>query len=69
MPTSLAALARLVGGELRGDGTRRIEGAATLADAGPGDITLVDKNEKADRLAAATAHAPSWCRAIFRPRR
>ena len=57
MPTTLAALARLVGGELLGDGALEICGAATLIDAAGGDITLVDRNEKAERLAAAKARA------------
>src|SRR5258708_39245395 len=57
MPTSLAALARLVGGTVVGDDSVEIEGAASLLDAGPGDITLVDRNEKADRLAAVSARA------------
>jgi UDP-3-O-[3-hydroxymyristoyl] glucosamine N-acyltransferase len=57
MPTSLGALAQLVGGEVVGDATVEIAGAATLLDAGPGEITLADKNEKADRLAATTASA------------
>ena len=57
MPTTLGALAQLVDGELVGDGSVAIAGAATLLDATAGDITLVDKNEKADRLAATTARA------------
>jgi UDP-3-O-[3-hydroxymyristoyl] glucosamine N-acyltransferase len=57
MPTSLAALARLVDGTVVGDATVEIEGAASLYDAGTGDITLVDRNEKADRLAATPARA------------
>ena len=57
MPTSLAALARLVGGTVVGDDSVEIEGAAALLDAGPGDITLIDRNEKADRLAAVIARA------------
>lgn len=57
MPTTLAALARLVGGELVGDGAVEIHGAATLADASAADITLVDKNERAALLAASGARA------------
>ncbi len=57
MPMSLAALARMVGGDILGDATVEVGGAATLLDAGPGDITLVDRNEKAERLAATTARA------------
>ncbi len=57
MPTSLAYLALQVGGEVVGDPATEILGAATLSDAGPGDITLVDRSEKADRLAAAGARA------------
>ena len=57
MPTSLAALARLVNGDVVGDPTVEISGAAVLLDAAAGDITLVDRNEKADRLAATQAQA------------
>jgi UDP-3-O-[3-hydroxymyristoyl] glucosamine N-acyltransferase len=57
MATLLAELAELVGGQVIGDGRVVIEGAATLLDAQPGDITLVDKIEKADRLATSTASA------------
>ncbi len=44
MPTSLAALARLVDGTVVGDAAVEIEGAAALYDARSGDITLVDRN-------------------------
>jgi UDP-3-O-[3-hydroxymyristoyl] glucosamine N-acyltransferase len=57
MPTSLGALAQLVGGELVGDGAIEIEGAATLDDATERDITLADKNVKLARLAEAPARA------------
>jgi UDP-3-O-[3-hydroxymyristoyl] glucosamine N-acyltransferase len=57
MPTTLAALAQLVDGEVVGDATVEIGGAATLLDAQAGDITLVDKNDKAERLAATSAKA------------
>jgi len=57
MPTTLAALAHLVGGEVVGDPATEVDGAATLQDAKPGDITLVDKNEKAVSLAAGRARA------------
>ncbi len=57
MPTTLASLARLVGGELVGDGSVEIAGAATLLDAGPLDVTLVDKIDKASSLATNCARA------------
>jgi UDP-3-O-[3-hydroxymyristoyl] glucosamine N-acyltransferase len=57
MPTTLASLAHLVGGELVGDGSLEITGAATLLDAKAGDVTLVDRNEKAGVLASARASA------------
>lgn len=41
MTATLAELARLCGGELRGDGTRRIERVATPAAAGPNDIAFI----------------------------
>ncbi len=57
MPTTLAALARLVEGEVVGDGALVIHDAATLADATTDDITLVDRSEKATSLAASKAKA------------
>ncbi len=57
MPTTVAALARLVDGEVVGDGTVEIASAATLDEATGSDITLVDKLEKSDRLIKAAARA------------
>ncbi|MGD9720832.1 MAG: UDP-3-O-(3-hydroxymyristoyl)glucosamine N-acyltransferase [Pirellulales bacterium] len=57
MPTSLAALARLVNGEVVGDGALEISQAATLEDANSADITLVDKNARPDRLVKSAARA------------
>ena len=57
MATKLAELAVLVGGRVVGDASVAIHGAATLLDAKTGDITLVDKIDKADRLAASAASA------------
>ena len=57
MPTTLAALAELVHGELVGDGSVSIERAATLEHAGPHDITLVDGQVKPDRLLKTEARA------------
>ena len=57
MPTSLAALARLVDGEVVGDGALEVENAATLDDSTERDITLVDKQIKANRLSEAAARA------------
>jgi UDP-3-O-[3-hydroxymyristoyl] glucosamine N-acyltransferase len=59
MATNLATLAELVGGRLvpaAAAGTP-IEGAATLADARPADISLLDNSEKALRLARSRAGA------------
>lgn len=48
MSVSLQELAELVGGTLQGDGTTRIERAAPLNEARPGDITFVaDKKYEA----------------------
>ncbi len=61
MASSLGTLAALVGGQVLGDAHTPITSAAPLADALPGEITLIDKNEKAARLAgcpAAAAVAP-----------
>jgi len=57
MPTSLAELARLVDGEVLGDATLEIDSAAALDDATARDITLADKQCKADRLAKTAARA------------
>ncbi len=57
MATTLAALAQLVGGQVIGDGSVAISGAATLSDAGAGDVTLVDRNERAASLAKTPAQA------------
>jgi UDP-3-O-[3-hydroxymyristoyl] glucosamine N-acyltransferase len=57
MPTTLARLAELVGGEVVGEPQTQIDGAATLLDAQAGDITLIDKSEKAQALAASAARA------------
>ncbi|REK15617.1 MAG: UDP-3-O-(3-hydroxymyristoyl)glucosamine N-acyltransferase [Planctomycetota bacterium] len=57
MPTTLSALAQLVNGEVVGDPSIEIEDAATLLDAGPQDITLVDRNAKPGSLATAQARA------------
>lgn len=61
MPATLEELAALVGGRLSGPADLAIRGAAPLAEAGPGDITLVDKAEKAGavrRCRAAAAVVP-----------
>ena len=57
MAATLAELAILVEGRLVGDGSVQVRGAATLLDAGPGDITFVDRDEKAEKLAATHARA------------
>ena len=59
MATNLAMLAELVGGQLinQDAGNTVVEGAATLADAGPTEISLLDNVEKAHRLARSRAGA------------
>src|SRR5438132_2959011 len=59
MPTSLAMLAKLVGGRLTGNisGELMIDGAATLVDADPGEISLLDSPDKSHRLAGCRASA------------
>lgn len=57
MQATLAELARLVGGTLLGDPQQQVQGAAPLADAQPGDITLVDRVEKLGQLAHSQAAA------------
>ncbi len=57
MQATLAELAALVGGQIVGDDRLIIVGAATLRDAGPGQITLVDQLEKAHLLGQCRASA------------
>jgi UDP-3-O-[3-hydroxymyristoyl] glucosamine N-acyltransferase len=54
---TLEEIARHIGGELAGDGDLRITGAATLADARPGDISLADDPRRAADLARSAASA------------
>jgi UDP-3-O-[3-hydroxymyristoyl] glucosamine N-acyltransferase len=57
MQATLTELAALVGGQIIGDGQVVIYGAATLRDAEPGQITLVDQAEKNQRLENCRAAA------------
>lgn len=57
MPSTLAELAKLVGGSVRGDATVAISGTATNDVARPGEITLADHPDRARRLAASEAAA------------
>jgi UDP-3-O-[3-hydroxymyristoyl] glucosamine N-acyltransferase len=57
MPTSVADLARLVGGRVVGDGARLIAGSNTLGASSSDEITLLDSAEKAHRLARSAAGA------------
>ncbi len=57
MQATLAELAALVDGQIIGDGRLMICGAAILADAGPGHITLVDHSEKNQHLEKCQAAA------------
>lgn len=54
---TLAELAELVGGTLRGDGSVRITAARPLDDAGAGQITLIDQPERIAELEASPAAA------------
>jgi UDP-3-O-[3-hydroxymyristoyl] glucosamine N-acyltransferase len=56
-PIPLAELAQFVGGQVQGDATTLIRGAAVLRDVQPGDITLVDQPERVKELAATQAAA------------
>ncbi|MBS0211487.1 MAG: UDP-3-O-(3-hydroxymyristoyl)glucosamine N-acyltransferase [Planctomycetes bacterium] len=57
MPTTLATLAELVQGTLVGDGDTPISGANPQRVATPGEITLIDSSEKAQRFGAGQAAA------------
>jgi UDP-3-O-[3-hydroxymyristoyl] glucosamine N-acyltransferase len=56
-PTTLSGLAKLVDGQLTGDAALAIHGAATLREVSAGQITLVDRPEKLERLAECKAAA------------
>lgn len=57
MNLTLSAIAAIVQGELHGDGQQVVTGAATLATARPGEITLADNSKLARQLAASAASA------------
>jgi hypothetical protein len=57
MPTTLGELARLVGGDLRGNAAIQLTGAATIDVAGPGHITLADHADRGRSLLASLASA------------
>jgi UDP-3-O-[3-hydroxymyristoyl] glucosamine N-acyltransferase len=57
MAQTLRDLAELVGGCPTGDANLEIHGAAILRDAEPGEITLADKPQLVDALAASRASA------------
>ena len=57
MSTSLHDLARLVGGQLSGEPVAALSGATTLAEAGQGDITLIDNAERVNLLSESAAAA------------
>lgn len=54
---TLAELARSVDGRVRGDANVRVEGVATIADAGPRDLTWMSDARFAARLADSQAGA------------
>lgn len=54
---TLAELAERFGLRLRGDGTRRIEGIATLANAGSGQLTFLSNSKYGAQLAGTAAAA------------
>jgi UDP-3-O-[3-hydroxymyristoyl] glucosamine N-acyltransferase len=57
MRFTLNQLAALTGGELCGDGSLSITGAATLSTARPGEITFADSPKRAEKLALSQASA------------
>jgi UDP-3-O-[3-hydroxymyristoyl] glucosamine N-acyltransferase len=56
-PKTVAELAELVGGQVVGDASTVISGAAVLSEVQSGEITLVDQLENVKRLAATKAAA------------
>jgi UDP-3-O-[3-hydroxymyristoyl] glucosamine N-acyltransferase len=57
MPICLSALAKLVEGQLVGDGAIEVHAAASLESARPDEISFLDSPEKAHRLARSRAGA------------
>lgn len=57
MPLIVQEIAQLVGGQVHGDPTVPIAGAAIIRDAQPGDITLADNASLACQLAKCNASA------------
>lgn len=57
MAVKLAEIAELVGGALLGPAELEIDGAATLATAGPGEITFIDSADRLPRLDQCRASA------------
>ncbi|MFL5389750.1 MAG: LpxD N-terminal domain-containing protein, partial [Myxococcales bacterium] len=56
-PLSLAELARRIGAEVRGDGTRRVRGVRPLDEAGPEDVAFYANPRYRQELAATRACA------------
>lgn len=56
-PLAAEALARRLGLEIEGDGSREITGLATLSRAGPGDLTFLANSRYRDHLATTRAGA------------
>lgn len=67
MTTTVAALAALVGGEVRGDATRPIAGAQPLDKAGPQDVTFLVGEKNARKLPACRAAAVVVGRTLVGP--
>lgn len=68
MIKTLAELAGMVGGELRGDGTTEVRGVADLQSAQGGDITFLSHEKKRDLLIkskAAAAVVPLSSTSVF----
>ena len=57
MQTTVLDLAHLVDGDLHGDATVVISGAATVSNAGPEDITLADNDEFLNKIDTSQAAA------------
>ncbi len=64
MKTTLLELARLVDGHLVGDGDLVVCGAAPLSEAGPGQITMIDRPERWATLTETRATAAVTPRSV-----
>ncbi|MCK4276474.1 MAG: UDP-3-O-(3-hydroxymyristoyl)glucosamine N-acyltransferase [Phycisphaerae bacterium] len=57
LPLTVEQIAKIVGGQVKGDGTARIEALATIEAAGPGELTFAVDEKRARRVSKSKAGA------------